>query len=183
MYYFAGPGDGAGGGDARQMKTRRTKQQAHLDTVVVGWKEPLSLALSPLRRARESETCLEALPRCVRKERDAFTLIEVMIAVAIFCVAMFALLALLNSGLHAAQILRRNAPTPGMAIAELTQTNKLKEGAISGAFGEVYPDYRWQGNIWEVATNGLFQVDVTVTHNSAFYSSMSLLLYRPDSGK
>jgi hypothetical protein len=106
-----------------------------------------------------------------------------MIAVAMFFVAMFALLALLNSGLHAAAILRRNAPTAGMAIAELTQTNKLQEGAISGVFGEVYPEFSWQGNIWEVATNGLFQVDVTVLRNDAFYSSMSLLLYRPDSGK
>ncbi|MGA3180955.1 MAG: prepilin-type N-terminal cleavage/methylation domain-containing protein [Verrucomicrobiota bacterium] len=112
----------------------------------------------------------------------AFTLIEVMIAVAIFFVAMFALLALLNSGLHAASILRKNAPTAGMAVAELTQTNKLEEGYKSGDFGEIYPEYTWQENIWEVATNGLFQVDVTVLHRDAFYSSMSILLYKPESG-
>jgi Tfp pilus assembly protein PilV len=116
------------------------------------------------------------------KSREvAFTLIEVMIAVAVFFVAMFSLLALLNSGLHAASILRQNAPTAGMAVAELTQTNKLEAGYKSGDFGEVYPDYTWQESISEVATNGLFQVDVTVLHRAAFYSSMSLLLYRPDS--
>jgi Tfp pilus assembly protein PilV len=123
------------------------------------------------------------MKRRAKNGQAAFTLIEVMIASLIFFVSMFALLALLNSGLHAASILRKNAPTAGMAIAELTLTNKLQEGSISGEFGEVYPDYSWQGNIWEVATNGLFQVDVTVLHNNGFYSSMSLLLYRPDSGK
>ncbi|MGD1083687.1 MAG: hypothetical protein ABSA47_02935 [Verrucomicrobiota bacterium] len=112
----------------------------------------------------------------------AFTLIEVMIAVAIFFVAMFALLALLNSGIHAASILRRNAPTPGMAVAELTQTNKLEADFKSGDFGEVYPDFTWQENISLVATNGpngLFQVDVAVFRGGAPYSSMSILLYKP----
>jgi Tfp pilus assembly protein PilV len=111
----------------------------------------------------------------------AFTLIEVMIAVAIFFMAMFALLALLNSGIHAASVLRRNAPTAGMAVAELTQTNKLEAGFKSGDFGEIYPDYSWQESIFPVLTNGLFQVDVTVLRQGALYSSMSILLYRPDS--
>jgi prepilin-type N-terminal cleavage/methylation domain-containing protein len=113
----------------------------------------------------------------------AFTLIEVMIAVAIFFVAMFALLALLNSGIHAASVLRRNAPTAGMAVANsgLTVTNKLEAGYKSGNFGEIYPDYSWQENIWPVATNGLFQVDVTVLRAGAYFSSMSILLYKPDS--
>jgi len=114
----------------------------------------------------------------------AFTLIEVMIAVAIFFVAMFALLALLNSGIHAASILRRNAPTAGMAVAEsgLMVTNKLEAEYKSGDFGEVYPDFAWQENVSLVATNGqngLFQVEVEIFRRGAPYTSTSILLYKP----
>jgi Tfp pilus assembly protein PilV len=124
----------------------------------------------------------EGVARSVRA-REAFTLIEVMIAVAIFFMGMFAILGVLSSGLHAASILRRNGPTAGMAVAELTQTNKLEEGTESGNFGELYPDYTYTLEKREVATNGLFQVDVTVLHGNDPYSSMSILLYRPQSDK
>ena len=106
-----------------------------------------------------------------------------MIAVAIFFMSMFAILGVLSSGLHAASLLRKNGPTAGMAVAELTLTNKLEEGYETGKFGEIYPDYSWELQKREVATNGLFQVDVTVLHGGDLYSSMSILLYRPDSAK
>ena len=37
--------------------------RAHMDTAAVRWNEPLSLTLSPLRGARESDTCAEAVSR------------------------------------------------------------------------------------------------------------------------
>jgi type II secretory pathway pseudopilin PulG len=113
----------------------------------------------------------------------AFTLIEVMIAVAIFFTAMFAILGVMSAGLNAASILQRNGPTVTMAVAELTQTNKLEDGYESGNFGAVYPDFSYQLAKHEIATNGLFQVDVTVMHQSILYGSMSIILYRPDSAK
>ena len=113
----------------------------------------------------------------------AFTLLEVMIASAIFFMAMFALLGVMSNGLHAAAILQKNAPTAGMAVAKLTLTNKIEEVTQTGDFGEIYPDYRWELSPHEILTNGFFQVDVAVYHGDKVFSTMSILLYRPDSVK
>jgi Tfp pilus assembly protein PilV len=114
----------------------------------------------------------------------AFTLIEVMLAITIFFMAMFAILAVLTSGVRAASLLRNNGPTAGMVVAQLSATNKLEEGSESGTFEDIpiYKDYRWVSNAREVATNGLFQIDVVVVDpNGAQSSILSVLLYRPDS--
>jgi hypothetical protein len=98
--------------------------------------------------------------------------------------AMFTILGLLSSGLHAAAILRNNGPTAGMVAGELSLTNKLEEGSKSGTFGELenYKDYRWVSECREVATNGLFQIDITVLNGAGNPdSTLSILLYRPDS--
>lgn len=114
----------------------------------------------------------------------AFTLIEVMLAITIFFMAMFAILGVLTSGVRAASLLRNNGPTAGMVVAQLSATNKLEEGSESGTFEDIpiYKDYRWVSNAREVATNGLFQIDVVVVDpNGAQSSILSVLLYRPDS--
>ena len=122
-------------------------------------------------------------PTTHARARLAFTLLEVLIAAAIFFMGIFALLGVLSNGLHAASILQKNAPTTGMAVAELTLTNKLEEVSQAGNFGELYPDYRWELFPHEILTNGLFQVDVTVYHRNQVFSTMSILLYRPESPK
>ena len=76
-----------------------------------------------------------------RATQAAFTLIEVVIAVAIFFMAMFAILGVLSTELHAASILRNNGPTAGMVAGQLSLTNKLEEGSDSGDFGEIYSGY------------------------------------------
>jgi hypothetical protein len=115
---------------------------------------------------------------------DAFTLIEVMLAITIFFMAMFAILGVLSSGVRAATLLRNNGPTAGMVVAQLSATNKLEEGSQSGDFNEIpiYKDYKWVADLREVATNGLFQVDVVVVDgNGVQVSTLSALLYRPES--
>ncbi len=116
----------------------------------------------------------------------AFTLLEVMLAIAIFFMAMFAILGLLTSGVRSATMLRNNGPTAGMILAQLSATNILEEGSQSGNFRDVpiYQDYNWLAVLREVDTNGLFQVDVVVRDSKNNpYSAMSALLYRPDSEK
>jgi type II secretion system protein I len=115
---------------------------------------------------------------------EAFTLIEVMLAITIFFMAMFAILSVLGSGVRAASLLRNNGPTAGMVVAQLSATNKLEEGSESGTFDDIpiYQGYRWVSSSREVATNGLFQIDVVVVDPNGTQSSMlSVLLYRPDS--
>ena len=114
---------------------------------------------------------------------SAFTLLEVMIASAIFFMGMFAILGVLSTGLRGASLLQQNAPTTAMAISDLVITNKLEEGSGSGDFGPIYPSYRWSRDVREIMTNGLFQVDVMVSREGREYSKMSLLLYKPDSPK
>jgi Tfp pilus assembly protein PilV len=121
-------------------------------------------------------------PRSSPPDARAFTLVEVMVAVTIFFMAMFALLGVLSSGIHAASVLRTSGPTAGMAAGQLALTNIIDEGNNSGTFGEIYQGYRWRSLAREVATNGLFQVDFAVTDpNGNDISFLTVLLYRPDS--
>jgi Tfp pilus assembly protein PilV len=116
--------------------------------------------------------------------RSAFTLIEVMIASAILFLCLFAILALLASSLRNARALRHTTVDAGMLAAELSLTNKLMEGSDSGDFGDVHPDYRWNREIYEVSSNGLYGVDFTIYSRSREVSRethMSILLFRPDS--
>jgi hypothetical protein len=113
--------------------------------------------------------------------RLAFTLLEVMIAVAIFFSATFAILALVSQTLKSARMLSRNVPTPGMALAQISLTNKLEEGSDNGDFGDSYPGYDWSSETTLYASNGLYEVDVFVFNNGNLDSSASALLFRPDS--
>lgn len=121
-----------------------------------------------------------------RSAQAAFTLMEVMIAVAIFFMAMFTILSVLSSSLHAASILRNSGPTAGMIAAQLSLTNKLEEGSDSGSFEDIpfYHDmgYRWVSQTREAATNGLFLVDFEIINPYGRPdSTLSVLFYRPDS--
>jgi Tfp pilus assembly protein PilV len=111
----------------------------------------------------------------------AFTLLEVMIATAIFFAATFAILALVSQNLRAARLLTQTGPHAGMLAAELVLTNRLEEGIESGDFGEFYPQYSWERDILLVGSNGLFQVDFTVFRERDVNSQLSILLYRPES--
>lgn len=110
-----------------------------------------------------------------------FTLIEVMIAVFVFFVCVFAILELVTRGLREAQSLRSSGPTAGMAAAQLVLTNQLQEGSDSGDFGDIYPEYSWTSETLIAGTNGLFQVNFVVLHGGTMDSQMSILLYRPQS--
>jgi len=114
----------------------------------------------------------------------AFSLLEVMIAMGLFFMAVFSILALVSNGLRNARALQQTTVDAGMLAAELSLTNKLTEGMESGDFGDLYPDYKWAQEIVEVGTNGLFEVRFVIRHNAAgrlIESPMSILLFRPES--
>jgi hypothetical protein len=114
----------------------------------------------------------------------AFTLLEVMIAMGLFFMAVFSILALVSNGLRNARALQQTTVDTGMLAAELSLTNKLTEGTDSGDFGDLYPDYKWTQEITEVGTNGLFEVKFMIIHrtgNRFVETPMNILLFRPDS--
>jgi hypothetical protein len=120
----------------------------------------------------------------IRRRLHAFTLLEVMFALALFFISVFAILAVVSQGLGAARSLQSDAPDAGNLAAELLLADRLEEGWEEGDFGELHPGFRWRREITEVGTNGLFRVDFTiggVRAGSIVESKTSMLLWRPDS--
>jgi Tfp pilus assembly protein PilV len=117
----------------------------------------------------------------------AFSLLEVMIAMGIFFVSIFAILELTSQSLAAARRLQKVEVDITTLAAQLTLTNRLEEGFESGDFGEIRHDVLWSRTITEVSSNGLFQVDFTMHEPTGNPKSplierhMSILLFRPDS--
>jgi len=120
--------------------------------------------------------------------RDAFTLLEVMIAIAVFFVSVFAILALVSQSLDNARRLQRPTIDAGLVAAELSLTNSLVEGMESGdladLLGDAYKGYTYSQEIIEVQTNKLFQVNFAIQRSSGgnpVVSQTSVLFYRPAS--
>lgn len=117
----------------------------------------------------------------------AFSLLEVMIAVAIFFMAMFSILGLMSRSLSQARALQPMQIDANSVAAELSLTNRLEEGEIPQEiiehFQHMYPEYTCGGTITEVGTNGLFRVDLQVGGLSAgrhiVRSENTIFLYRP----
>src|SRR2546425_4524932 len=92
----------------------------------------------------------------------AFSLLEVMIAMALFFMAIFAILGLTSQSIGAAARLQRNAVDIASLAAELSLTNALQEGGDSGDFGDLYPGVSWTREVTQVGSNGLYRVDFIV---------------------
>ena len=117
-----------------------------------------------------------------RRATIAFSLLEVLIASAIFFMAVFTILALVSNSLRGARLLQAVEVDASMLAAELSATNKLSESVDNGDFGSEYRDFVWRRAITEVGTNGLFQVDFVVEHRPSHRQSiMSVLFYKPES--
>ncbi|MGB0579490.1 MAG: prepilin-type N-terminal cleavage/methylation domain-containing protein [Limisphaerales bacterium] len=124
------------------------------------------------------------MKRKVRHPDAAFTLLEVMIAVAVFFVAVFAILNLVSQNLRYIQNLQKPQVDIASLAVELSLTNSLEEGIVSGDFGDVYPNASWTRDVYEAGTNGLFGADFVVTEDNGstrVETKLSILLYRPNS--
>ena len=113
----------------------------------------------------------------------AFTLMEVMIASAIFFMAVFAILALVSATLRNARALRHIEVDAGMVAAQLFKTNRFSEEVESGDFGKAYPDYSWQTVSMERETNGLWQFNITVMRRGQHdpVDQMTVFIFSPES--
>lgn len=118
---------------------------------------------------------------------SGFSLLEVMFAVTAFCIATFAILALVSQTIDSARRLQRPLLDASLVAAELSITNKLIEGPVSGDLGSLlgdnYKGYTWTEDIVEAQTNKLFDVYVTIQRNDdrSTVSAEHYLFYRPDS--
>jgi hypothetical protein len=105
----------------------------------------------------------------LRSRSRAFSLIEVMIAVAIFFMCTFAILGLTAQLLQNARVFQtKNVPNIGLVHAWYTSmTNRVTEGLTTVEFGDIstdlgdlYRDYYAELDVYpsEIMTNGLFEV-------------------------
>jgi len=117
------------------------------------------------------------------RSHRGFTLMEVMIAAAIFFLAIFSILALVSSMLKNARALRHIQVDAGMVAAQLYKTNRFTEGVESGDFGKDYPEYSWSREGFEAKTNGLWQFDIVVTRKGQNepVDKMSVYVFSPES--
>ena len=120
--------------------------------------------------------------------RRAFTLLEVMIAIAILFIGTFAILSLISSSLANARRLQRPLVDASALVSQLSMTNKLVEGIYTGNLGDVlgkaYSDYNYTGEIREVQSNKLFQADYVIQNANGgreIISRTTTLLFRPES--
>ena len=130
----------------------------------------------------------------------AFTLAEVLIAVAIFVVAIFAILQLVGQGLELVRVMQQQRPDMGALAAKtlvelpepdgtlatgLTEPMDEDFGGNGGGEFTLYPDARWQRDIMSLdATNGLYQATITIEEqvgggeNTEY--QLRFLMFRPD---
>ena len=112
-----------------------------------------------------------------------FSLLEVMIAMAVFFIVVFAVLGMVVQSLGAARALQRQHADCGMVASMLSLSNTLEEGFDSGDFENLVADYRWERTITEVGSNGFFQVDIAVFQKNPrgkeVSETMSVLMYKP----
>jgi prepilin-type N-terminal cleavage/methylation domain-containing protein len=118
-----------------------------------------------------------------RPGRRAFTLLEVMVAIAIFFAAVVAVLELVSQNLRLVQLYQQARPSPSDIASEIALGTTLQEGGESGDFSEFYPGSTWAQEVTMVGTNGLYRVDLTVTEllgEKTIENKMSVLFYRPE---
>lgn len=139
----------------------------------------------------EKATCFSNFrhPSPVTRHALAFSLLEVMFAVVVFCTATFAILALVSQSLDNVRRLQRPPVDAGQVAAWYAVTNKLYEGTESGNLGDMlgdpYRGYSWTADIGREInpTNNLFHVDIVIVRNDnrSVVSAMRVLYYKPDS--
>jgi hypothetical protein len=126
--------------------------------------------------------------RIEAKRGRAFTLLEVMIAIAILFMGTFAILDLVSSSLANARRLQRPMVDASAVASQLSMTNKLVEGIYTGNLGDMlgkaYNQYKWTEEIREVQSNRLFQADIVIQNvngSREVISRTTTLFYRPQS--
>ena len=118
-----------------------------------------------------------------------FTLLEVMIAVAIIAIALMAVLGSQSQGLSLAGESRFNRTAALLAQGKMAEIEVVKDqrdlNSDSGDFGDEFPGYTWQLSVHEVLFGGaemisdrLKQIELEVSWGSDELYQYRLRLYR-----
>jgi prepilin-type N-terminal cleavage/methylation domain-containing protein len=127
------------------------------------------------------------LPSSIFHLQSAFTLMEVMIAIAVFCIGVFAILGLVASVMRDARLINKPMVDAGVVASQIANTNSLVEiqgtsGDLSEFLGDNYKGYAYVYEIDEVESNHLYHAQIAVTSDTPgkpVVSKMDILLFRP----
>jgi Tfp pilus assembly protein PilV len=119
-----------------------------------------------------------------------FTLLEVMIAVGILFMCLFAVLALVGNSLRSARRLQQHrtldtATVSGLAYVAAANTNQLTEDDPGDLhLDDLYPDGGYKGKWYPTlaGTNGLWQIDVLVERNNRLEVESHFMVFNPGAG-
>jgi Tfp pilus assembly protein PilV len=119
------------------------------------------------------------------RARSAFTLLEVMIAVGVLFMCLFAVLALLSNSLASARKLQQHrdidtSSIAGLIYVQLVNTNSVTEGPVDVDLEEMYPGSRCRADLTQIASNGLCQVDFLVERNQKLEAQSHFLIFLPN---
>ncbi|MCX5832072.1 MAG: type II secretion system minor pseudopilin GspI [Deltaproteobacteria bacterium] len=114
--------------------------------------------------------------------RQGFTLLEVMIAMAILAISLVAVFRSQSQSVSMASEARFLTTASLLAQGKMAEMESLKPQELSdgsGGFGEDFPDYLWRVEVKDTAFQYLKKIDVIVTNsimvtNNAYH----LELYR-----
>ena len=151
----------------------------------------MRLSANPKARSAGSETCVTKRSLLKPAANSAFTLLEVILACAIFFMFACAVLELVTRGLNAARANQRRIRIMPLNLAPFSTNRVLEPMSLSGDFEEfypgIYPGYNWTLEVTQPFgdTNPLFQVTVVVTggggRQKSVQSVMNTLMFAPDS--
>ena len=99
-----------------------------------------------------------------------FSLLEVMIAMAVFFIVVFAILGVVVQSLGAARALQQQHADCGMVAQMWWMSNTVEPGFYSGDFEGIVPGYTWEADIpadLPMQSNGLYLINLRVTKNDS----------------
>ena len=122
-----------------------------------------------------------------KKTRAGFTLLEVMIAVGVLFMCLFAVLALTANSLRSARRLQEHRDLDagsfvGYFYVQLVNTNRIDEGPADIDLGDSFPGYKTSLDCEIAGTNGLWDIEYDVaepTRHAEVHGHF--LLYNPNS--
>ena len=126
-------------------------------------------------------------PRGFSRNASGFTLLEVMIALAVMSIVLVSVYRMHSQSLTMNTAARFYTLAPLLAQKKMAELETLSSGGFpedSGDFDEQYPGYSWRTSIMDVSsevlgevTNDLKRIDLTISYNENQFSH-SIRTYR-----
>jgi len=118
----------------------------------------------------------------MRNQQDGFTLLEVMIAMAILAIALMAVLQMQSQSISMATEARFTTTASLLAQSKMAEVESgafLTNRIENGDFGPDYPRYGWNLKVADTRIPGFKRVEMTVFNKAlARGGSYSLILYK-----